>query len=223
MMKEEIGLKGIYRFLGTRLAKVLKRYFGVFNPNIITLVGFFIYVIGVGIFAIFYHKLTGSLILFIAGTQLSLVFDFADGSYARMVNRSTQFGHFLDSFLGTLEISFLFILTYLVAANPVEKLIVIGLLLIYAFDQRTKLFKVLQKKRDSYLEEKTASNNRNKWDYLIKIPIGFSFAHFYLYVTLWFIFKSIYFILVLYLVGLVSIVRRLKFLARGYPRKVGPV
>jgi phosphatidylglycerophosphate synthase len=222
-MKQEIGLKGIYRFFGTRLAKVLNQYFGVFNPNIITLVGFFIYIIGVGIFAIFCHKLTGSLILFIAGTQLSLVFDFADGSYARMVNRSTQFGHFLDSFIGTLEISILFILTYLVAANPAEKLIVVGLLLIYAFDQRTKLFKVLQKKKDAYVEEKATSNNKNKWNYLMKIPVGFSFAHFYLYVTLWFLFKSIYFLFVLYIIGLLSIVRRLKFLARGYPGKVESV
>jgi len=222
-MKQEIGLKGIYRFLGTRLARVLNRYFGVFNPNIITIVGFFIYVIGVGIFGIFSHKLTGSLILFIAGTQLSLVFDFADGSYARMVNRSTQFGHFLDGFLGTLEISILFILTYLVAANPVEKLIVVGFLLIYAFDQRTKLLKVLQKKKDAYAEEKATPNNRNKWNYLMKIPVGFSFAHFYLYVTLWFLFKSIYFLFVLYIIGLLSIVRRLKFLARGYPGKVESV
>jgi len=220
-MKQEIGLKGIYRFLGTSLARLLNRYFGVFNPNIITVVGLFTYVIGVGVFAIFGHKLKGSLLLFIAGTQLSLVFDFADGSYARMVNRTTQYGHFLDSFLGTLEISILFILTYLMAANAIEKLIVVGLLLIYAFDQRTKLFKVLQKKKCPYVREKETSNNKNRWSYLMKIPIGFSFAHFYLYVTLWFLFNSIYFLFVLYIIGLISIVRRLKFLARGYPGELG--
>jgi phosphatidylglycerophosphate synthase len=217
-MKQEIGLKGIYRFLGTRLAKVLNRYFGVFNPNIITMVGFFIYVIGVGIFAIFCHKLTGSLILFIAGTQLSLVFDFADGSYARMVNRSTQFGHFLDSFLGTLRFVILLGIAYLIANNPSEKYAVVFLMLVYVLNQRVRMISRSQNVSQLTVRDK-GSSVRPKIDMssLLRFPFGFGSAHFYLYITLWFLFDFVYFLFVLYITGLFSIYSGVRFLLRQYP------
>lgn len=213
-MKEEIGLKGIYRFLGKLIAKLLNRYFGVFNPNIITIAGFLIYIIGVSIFAVCGRSITNGIILFVIGTQLGLIFDFADGSYARMVNKTSYYGRVLDSLLGTFEITILFGLAYFIAATPAEKCIVIGLVLIYAFEQRAKLITVSQSRKNSNKEERTTVNNKTSWEYLIRIPIGFTFAHFYLYVTLWFLFDSIYFLFVLYIVGLFSIASRIKRLLR---------
>ena len=218
-MKQEIGLKGIYRFLGRLIARLLNRYFRVFSPNIITMVGFLIYIIGVGIFAVYGRKITNGIILFVISTQLALIFDFADGSYARMVNRTSYYGSILDSFLGTLEIMILFGLAYFIAGSPTEKCIVIGLLLIYAFDQRAKLITVSQSRKNSNKEERTTLDNKTSWEYLIKIPIGFTFAHFYLYVTLWFLFNSIYFLFVLYIVGLFSIASRIKRLSREYSER----
>jgi len=218
-MKNEIGLKGIYRFLGRLIARLLNRYLGVFNPNIITIAGFWIYIIGVGIFAVYGKKITNGIILFVVGTQLALIFDFADGSYARMVNKTSYYGRVLDSFLGTLEIMILFGLAYFIAGSPTEKCIVIGLVLIYAFDQRAKLITVSQSRKNSNKEERTTLDNKTSWEYLIKIPIGFTFAHFYLYVTLWFLFNSIYFLFVLYIVGLFSIASRIKRLSREYSER----
>ena len=220
-MKNEIGLKGIYRFLGRLIARLLNRYFGVFNPNIITIVGFLIYIITVGIFAVYSRKSANgiTLYIFIIGTQLALILDFADGSYARMVNRTSYYGRVLDSFLGTLEIMILFGLAYFIAGSPTEKCIVIGLVLIYAFDQRAKLITVSQSRKNSNKEERTTLDNKTSWEYLIKIPIGFTFAHFYLYVTLWFLFNSIYFLFVLYIVGLFSIASRIKRLSREYSER----
>lgn len=218
-MKQEIGLKGIYRFLGSLIARLLNRYFGVFNPNIITIAGFLIYIIGVGIFAVYGRKITNGIILFVAGTQLALIFDFADGSYARMVNKTSYYGRVLDSFLGTLEIMILFGLAYFIAGSPTEKCIVVGLVLIYAFDQRAKLITVSQSRENSNKEERITLDNKTSWEYLIKVPIGFTFAHFYLYVTLWFLFNSIYFLFVLYIVGLFSIASRIKRLSREYSER----
>jgi len=218
-MKSEIGLKGIYRLLGRLIAKLLNKYFRVFNPNIITIAGFLIYIIGIGIFAVYGRKITNGIILFVVGTQLALIFDFADGSYARIVNKTSHYGHVLDNLLGTLEITILFGLSYFIAGSPSEKCIVIGLVLIYAFDQRAKLITVSQSRKDSNKEERTTVDNKTSWEYLIKIPIGFTFAHFYLYVTLWFLFNSIYFLFVLYIVGLFSIASRIKRLSQEYSER----
>jgi len=220
-MKQEIGLKGIYRFLGRLIAKLLTKLFKPFNPNIITVCGFLIYIIGVGIFTIYGKKATYdvNLFIFIIGTQLALILDFTDGSYARMVSKTSHYGRILDSFLGTLEIMILFGLAYFIAGSPTEKCIVIGLVLIYAFDQRAKLITVSQSRENSNKEERTTLDNKTSWEYLIKIPIGFTFAHFYLYVTLWFLFNSIYFLFVLYIVGLFSIASRIKRLSREYSER----
>lgn len=220
-MKNEIGLKGIYRFLGRLIARLLNRYFGVFNPNIITIAGFLIYIIGVSIVAVYGRGPTNDipLYIFIAGTQLALILDFADGSYARMVNRTSHYGRILDSLFGTLEIMILFGLAYFIAGSQTEKCIVIGLVLIYAFNLKAKLTTVSQSRKNSNKEERTTLNNKTTWDYLIKIPIGFSFAHFYLYVILWLLFDFVYFLFVLYIVGLFSIASRIKRLSREYSER----
>jgi len=220
-MKQEIGLKGIYRFLGKLIARLLNKFLKPFNPNIITVCGFLIYVIAVAIFIIYGGKAKYdiNLFIFIIGTQLALILDFTDGSYARMVNKTSYYGRVLDSFLGALEIMILFGLAYFIAGSPTEKYIVIGLVLIYAFDQKTKLIAVSQSRKNSNKEKKTTLDNKTRWEYLIKIPIGFSLAHFYLYVTLWFLFNSIYFLFVLYIVGLFSIANRIKRLSREYSER----
>lgn len=222
-MKQEIGLKGIYRFLGRSIARLLNKFLEPFNPNIITACGFLIYIVAVSIFAIYGGKAVydKNLLIFVIGTQLALILDFADGSYARIVNRITHYGHILDSFVGTLEIIILFGLVYFIAGSLNEKYIVIGLVLIYAFDQRVKVITVPENKINSNEQIKTRfHNNKKRWDYLIKIPIGFNLAHFYLYVTLWLLFDFIYFLFVLYIVGLLSIVSRIRLLARKYSKKV---
>jgi len=219
-MKQEIGLRGIYRFLGKLIAKLLNKYFGVFNPNIITIVGFLIYIIGVGTFAVYGKKITNGIILFVAGTQLALIFDFADGSYARIINRTTYLGHVLDSLLGTLRFIILLGVAYFIAKTTSEKYIVVFLLLIYALNQKVKF--VLSPQNNSDLtspgNDSFAKSKRNI-SYLIKIPFGFGAAHFYLYVTLWFLFDFVYFLFLLYVVGLFSIVTRTRLLLREYSEK----
>lgn len=219
-MKQEIGLRGIYRFLGRLIAKLLNGFLKPFNPNIITIAGFLIYIIGVGIFAVYGRKITNGIILFIVGTQLALILDFTDGSYARMINRTTHFGHVLDSFLGTLRFVFLFGVAYFIAGTLAEKYIVVFLLLIYALNQKVKF--VLSSQNNSNLtspENDSVAKSKRKISYLVKIPFGFGAAHFYLYVTLWFLFDFVYFLFLLYVVGLFSIVTRTRLLLREYSEK----
>lgn len=219
-MKQETGLRGIYRFLGRLIARLLNRYFGVFNPNIITIAGFLIYVIGVGAFAVYGRKITNGIILFVAGTQLALIFDFADGSYARMTERTTRLGHVLDGFLGTLRFIFLFGVAYFIAETPAEKYVIVFLLLIYVLNREVKF--VSSSQNNSNLTGR--GNNsftklKRNINYLVKIPFGFGAAHFYLYITLWFLFDFVYFLFVLYIIGLFSIVSRIRILSREYSEK----
>ncbi len=221
-MKQEIGLKGIYRFLGRLIARLLKKYFGVFNPNIITIAGFLTYIIGVSIFAVYRRRPTNDipLYIFIAGTQLALILDFADGSYARMVNRMSYYGHILDGFLGTLEVIILFGLGYFIAEVLTEKWIVVCLVLIYALEQRVKLILVTQNKQNSKVQKKeTVDKTKAKWRYIIRIPLGFNVAHFYLYISLWFLFDFIYFLFVLYLVGLFYVFSGVRLLFTRFSMK----
>jgi len=217
-MKNEIGLKGIYRFLGNWIARLLNRHFGVFNPNIVTIASFLIYIIAVGIFAIYSSRKPTNditLYIFIAGTQLALILDFADGSYARMVNRASYHGRILDSLFGTLEVIILFALAYLVAKALTEKWIVVCLVLIYTLDQRLKLSFVSQKRQNSKVQKHEHVDNRKpKWHHMLRIPFGFNVAHFFLYMSLWFLSDSIYFLFVLYITGLYSVCSRAKLLLR---------
>lgn len=218
-MEKEIGLKGIYRFLGRLIARLLNRCFGVFNPNIITVAGFLTYIIAVAIFAVYNRRTANdiTLYIFIAGTQLALILDFADGSYARMVNRTSHYGRILDSFLGTLEVIILFGLGYFIAEALTEKWIVVCLVLIYALDQRARLILVSQKRQNSNVQKNEAvGNSKARWSYMLRIPLGFNVAHFYLYMSLWFLFDFIYFLFVLYIVGLFSIISTIKLLLRKY-------
>jgi len=219
-MKNEIGLKGIYRFLGKLIARLFNRYFGVFNPNIITIAGFIIYIIAVGIFVVYSRKPTNDigLYIFITGTQLSLILDFTDGSYARMVNRTSYYGRILDSFFGTVEIIILFGLGYFIAEALTEKWIVVGLVLIYTLDQRIKLILFSQKRQNSNVQRGEASDNSPaRWSYILRILVGFNIAHFFLYTSLWFLFDFIYFLFVLYITGLYSVYSRAKLLLRRCP------
>lgn len=95
-MKQEIGLKGIYRFLGRLFAKFLNRFLKPFNPNIITVCGFLIYIIAVAIFTIYGEKAKYdiNLFIFIISTQLALILDFTEGSYARILIEQLILGMF---------------------------------------------------------------------------------------------------------------------------------
>jgi len=221
-MKQEIGLRGIYRFLGKLIARSLTKFLKPFNPNIITVCGFLIYVIAVAIFTFYGEKAIYdvNLFIFIIGTQLALISDFADGSYARMINRTTHFGHILDSFLGGLRFMILLGVAYFIAKTPSEKYIVVFLMLVYALNQKVKFASFPQdnsslsiRRNDSFAKSKRNIN------FLVKIPFGFGAAHFYLYVTLWFLFDFVYFLFVLYVVGLFSIVTRTRLLLREYSDK----
>lgn len=221
-MKQEIGLRGIYRFLGRLIARLLNKFLKPFNPNIITVCGFLIYVIAVAIFTIYGEKAIYdvNLFIFIIGTQLALILDFTDGSYARMINRTTHFGHVLDSFLGTLRFIILLGVAYFIAKTPAEKYIVVFLMLIYALNQKVKF--VLSPQNNSNLTSRgndSFTKLKRNISYLVKIPFGFGAAHFYLYVTLWFLFDFVYFLFVLYVVGLFSIVTGTRLLSREYSEK----
>ncbi|MBA7466634.1 hypothetical protein ES707_01822 [subsurface metagenome] len=216
-MKEEIGLKGIYRFLGKLIARLLNKSLKPFNPNIITVCGFLIYIIAVAIFTIYGEKAKYdiNLFIFVIGAQLALISDFADGSYARMINKTTHFGHVLDSFLGGLRFIILLAVAYFIAKTPSEKYIVVFLTLIYALNQKVKF--ALSPQNNSNLTNRgndSYAKSKRKISYLVKIPFGFGTAHFYLYVTLWFLFDFVYFLFVLYFVGLFSIVTRTRLLSR---------
>lgn len=219
MRDKEIGLKGIYRFLGESTAKLLNKHFRTFNPNIITIIGFISCLVSIIVFGLYGEKSTYNIymLIFILGTQLALILDFADGSYARMVNRTSYFGRILDSFLGTLEVIILFGMGYFIAEALTEKWIVVGLVLIYALDQRVKLILASQKRQNSNVQKKEAvDSSKAIWSYMIRIPLGFNVAHFYLYVSLWFLSDFIYFLFVLYIVGLFSIISTIKLLLRKY-------
>lgn len=206
-MKNEIGLKGFYRFLGISVAKFLKKHFKPFNPTIITVCGFLVYILTVSIFAIFGKKGVNNiyLFIFIVGTQLALILDFTDGSYARMVNRTSYSGHVWDIFSGILETIILFGLIYFKAEGPIEQFIIVSLMLIYVLNQKIK-FSLSSRMnfRTNGQEERLYQSSKINISYIIRIPFGFGLAHFYLYVTLWFLFDFLCFLLVLHVVGLFS-------------------
>lgn len=143
--------------------------------------------------------------------------DFTDGSYARMINRTTHLGHVLDSFLGTLRLIILFGLAYSLAETPAEKYVIVFLLLIYALYREVKF--VSSSPNSSNLasqQNNFFARSGSKMNYLIRIPFGFGTAHFYLYITLWFLFDFVYFLFVLYVVGLFSIFMSVRLLLRKY-------
>ena len=61
------------------------------TPNTLTLIGFFA-MCGIGVLLAFGHFVLGGVLIVAAG-----IFDALDGSLARLTNRVTQFGAFLDS------------------------------------------------------------------------------------------------------------------------------
>ncbi|MBA7506728.1 hypothetical protein ES706_05433 [subsurface metagenome] len=115
---------------------------------------------------------------------------------------------------------FLFGVAYFIAETPAEKYIVVFLLLIYALNQKVKF--VLSLQNNSNLtgrENDSFTKLKRNINYLVKIPFGFGTAHFYLYITLWFLFDFVYFLFVLYVIGLFSIVSRIRILSREYSEK----
>jgi len=90
-----------------------------------------------------------------------------------MINRTTHLGHVLDSFLGTLRFIFLFGVAYFFAETPVEKYIIVFLLLIYALNQKVKFISSSQNNSNltSRRNDSFAKSKRNI-SYLIKIPFG---------------------------------------------------
>jgi phosphatidylglycerophosphate synthase len=226
MRDKEIGLKGIYRIMGVAIAKILIRISKPFNPNIITISGFIISMASMIAFGLYGKKATYNIymLVFILGTQLALILDYADGSYARIIGRTSHWGDILDGFLDSLKIIFLFGLSYLVSQNRIKEFLIVGLILIYVLDQRVKLILVSQNRQNpNVLNNQAVDNTKAKWSYaicyMIRIPFGFNVAHCFLYMSLWFLFDFTYFLFVLYITGLFSVYSRLKPLLRQHVKK----
>jgi len=207
MRDREIGLKGIYRVLGVTTAKILVRCFGLFNPNIITVISAVISIASIIVFGLYGKKATYDvyMLVFVLGTQLGLVLDYADGSYARVVNRTSYHGYILDASLDFVKLTFLLGLSYLVAGDQIEKLVVFSLVLIYGFHCSLKsLLPRLNKQNSSSHQNDPVSGVKAKWKYMLRIPFGFNLVHFYLYISLWFLSDCIYTLFILCIVGLIS-------------------
>lgn len=213
MRNKEIGLKGIYRFLGESTAKLLNKYFKSFNPNIITVFSFIICIVSIVVFWLYGEKATYNIyiLIFILGTQLALILDYGDGSYARMIGKTSYHGHVLDASLDFLKLIFLFGLSYWIAGSQIEKLIVFGLVLLYAFYCALKpaLTEQLQQSSNK-LRNQIVNSTKAKWNYAVRILFGFNIVHFYFYISIWFLCGWAYILFILYVAGLFSIFRMIK-------------
>jgi len=213
MKNKEIGLKGIYRFFGELTAGFLYKYFKVFNPNIITFLGFIICISSIIVFWIYGEKLSYDIymIFFLLGTQVALVLDFADGSYARMIDKTSYYGHVLDASFDFLKLFFLFGLSYWMAENYIERTLIFGLVLIYAFYCALKPVLTEQFLQNQYEpKNQTTSNVKRKMNYAVRILFGFNIAHFYFYISIWFLSGWAYVLFILYIAGLFSILKMIK-------------
>lgn len=83
-----------YRKSGIFIAHLIKKI--NINPNLISFFSFFIAVIAV-FFFLKYHYVIGFIFL-----NLSIIFDYVDGSYARLKNKTSKTGEFIDNNLDAL-------------------------------------------------------------------------------------------------------------------------
>lgn len=219
MPGEEIGLKGIYRALGITTAKILARIVKPFNPNIITIASAIICIASIIIFGLYGKKASYDIymLIFVLGTQLGLILDYADGAYARMVSRTSHYGHILDASLDFVKLTFLLGLSYLVARDRIESLIVFGLALIYGFHCSLKsLSPRLHKQNFSSHKNDSIGRAKTRWGYILRIPFGFNLVHFYLYISLSFLDNCIYTLFILCIVGLISAFSEIRHSLRSH-------
>lgn len=108
--ERDAGNKELFSMLIYRpIAKIMVlRAFKFINisPNIISIVSLLWVVVASIFFAFFTYP---SIIIGALFLQLSYLFDVLDGQYARYKGMSTKFGQWLDPFLDTIKIVFLFI------------------------------------------------------------------------------------------------------------------
>lgn len=199
VIKYHSGLKFFYRQIGLVFAKIFYNLFGTFNPNLLTNLSTFIHIIYMGLFLYFKNPL-----IFIFGLQLALMFDYADGSYARLTNQITKFGKKLDGLSDIVKLFLTFAaLFYFTINEPKNFISLIILLLTYTFNTNLSVLELQSKKR--FVEEEDKKYKKEGvFKNLLKSPFGFTITHFYLYFSLWLFFNNTYILVVLIIMGLLS-------------------
>lgn len=218
MHGKETGLKSIYRVLGVTIAKILARFFKPFNPNTITVTGAVVCIGSIIIFGLYGKKATydGYMLILVLGTQLGLILDYADGAYARLVDRTTYRGYVLDASLDFVKLIFLLGLSYLVAGDRIERLVVFGVVLVYGFHCSLKSLSIReQKTHPAGRRGDTADSARERWAQVLRIPLGFNLVHIYLYILIWLLSGLVYILMVLFMTGLISAFENLRTCVRN--------
>ena len=201
-MPKENGLKRVYRFGGIGISNMIFRFSKKINPNLITISGFIVYLLGAMQYVIALllneiYLLTN--ILFVVTIQFALFIDYADGEYARRVNKTSKKGHYLDGMLDLTKISITYFLIYFSSNNePIKIVLFISSL----------LFIIVRFSNRNVKSQNSAKDHSNNGKFLtISLILGFSVVHQFLYFSLYLLFGMWQILILPIAMGLLLFVR----------------